>query len=101
MLFMAVRERGVEVSSEIIPFGVDSDLEVARRVSEKFARSGVLVKAIGKEVLASLEEGGLPLSTYEKLARMCHNKNPDNRFNSESARELSKALFGCVIQTSR
>lgn len=85
------------MSNSIVPFFQDADVDAARPFAEKLASSGVHAKAIGKEVLACLENGGLPATTYEKLARMCHNKNVDHRRNMELARELSKTLFGRVV----
>jgi|LakMenEpi03Aug12_release.lakeMendotaPanAssembly.Ray.scaffolds.fasta_scaffold193963_1 hypothetical protein len=82
------------------PFASDADLETATNIAERFALAGSLVRPIGKEVLASLELGGLPDSTYERLARMCHNKNVDHKRNAQLAKDLSQALFGCVIECS-
>ena len=85
------------MSSTLKPFATDADLETARTLAEKFAVSGVHVRAIGKEVLASLDLGGLPMSSYAKLARMCRNQNVDHKRNVQLAKELSTSLFGCII----
>ena len=82
----------------VVPFFQGADVDAARPFAEKLASAGVHAKAIGKEVLACLDDEGLPAATYEKLARMCHNKNVDHRRNVEFARELSKALFGRVVE---
>ena len=82
-------------------FASNADLEKARQLSEIFRRGGIHVKAIGNEVLAAIDEEGLPESAYDRLARMCHNRNVDMRRNVAVAREISIALFGRVIEYSR
>jgi hypothetical protein len=91
------------MQSTVKPFASDADLEAARIVAEKFSKSGDLVKPIGVAVLTALEEGedGLPVSAYEKLARLCQNKSPDRKSKVKSGRELSISLFGCVIEPSK
>lgn len=82
-------------------FVPDADLETAKQLAEKFAVGGVLVKSLGKDILASLKSGQLPQSTYERLARVCHNRNVDNKRNVMAARELSSVLYGCIIQPEK
>ena len=98
-----VRLFGDEMQSTIKSFSSDADFDAARIVAEKFSVSGVLVKPIGVAVLTALEEGedGLPVSAYEKLAKVCHNKSPDHKHNVKAAKVLSIALFGSVIQPSK
>ena len=80
------------------PFSSDADIERARQIAERFSTSGVPVRTVGKEVVESLDIGGLSESTYEKLARLCSNRYVDMRLNVKSARELSNYLFGYVIE---
>lgn len=89
------------MQEKIIPFAADADLENARKLAEKFAMSGVLVKQVGKDVLECLDLGGLPLSLYDKLARICNNKVVDHKRNVLMAKEMSNSLFDCVITPSK
>jgi hypothetical protein len=79
-------------------FVPNADLDAARQLAENFSVGGVIVKSLGKDILASLETKCLPDAVYDKLARLCHNKNIDNKRNVIAARELSCILFGVVIQ---
>jgi hypothetical protein len=88
------------MSESVKPFSSNADLEAASQIAKRFAAAGAVVKPIGKEVLAALDQGGLPESAYDRLARMCRNKNVDHKRNVAMARELSELLFGCVIESS-
>ena len=89
------------MSDSALKFSTAADLDAAKIVAEKCAKGGAALKPIGKEVLESLDEGSLPESTYERLARMCHNKNVDHKRNVLLAKELSNFLFGEVIKPSK
>jgi hypothetical protein len=82
-------------------FASDANLEAATAVAKTFASGGAIVKPIGREVLAAIELGEMPQSTYDRLARMCNNKNIDHKRNAQMARELSQLLFGIVIAPSK
>ena len=89
------------MSENVKPFSSNADLGAATLIAERFAAAGTFVKPIGKEVLASIDQGGLPEAAYDRLARMCRNKNVDHRRNVAMAKELSELLFGCVVESSK